>query len=72
MAKKKSSINVHKIIGNHPVIDEPIDLKWYRGACRYNNGATLYGTRYRLRQILAYNKEKPYTEQELRDLSAKQ
>jgi hypothetical protein len=29
-----------------------VNLKWYRGASRYNNGATRYKNKYKLRLIL--------------------
>lgn len=72
MGRKTARIDVHKIMGNHPVTDYPIDLKWYRSASRYNNGATLYGNKYRFRNIIAYNKQKPYTEEELTLYNARQ
>jgi hypothetical protein len=34
-----------------------VNLKWYRGASRYNNGATLFGNKYRMRFIIARAKE---------------
>jgi len=58
MSAKNKSINPHKIIGDHPVTSEPIDLKWYRGASRYNNGATIYGRKYLLRLLLGRLKQK--------------
>ncbi len=63
---------MHKVRGTHPVTSEPIDLKWYRGASRYNNGATLYGDKYKLRYLIAYNKVKPYTAQEFVEYKLKQ
>jgi hypothetical protein len=72
MSRKKARIDVHKIIGTHPVLNEPIDLKWYRAASRYNNGATLYGNKYKLRYLLGYAKQNPYTEKELQEYKAKQ
>ena len=57
-------INPHKIVGKHPNLDEEVDLKWYRGASRYNNGATLYGNKYIFRLIISRPKEQfnyPYT-----------
>ena len=39
-------LNPYKIIGLHPVTNQPITLKWYRGASRYNNGATMFGNKY--------------------------
>jgi hypothetical protein len=54
----KKDIIVH--IGNEKRF---VNLKWYRGANRYNNGATLYGDKYRLRIILSraknFNKKPP-------------
>jgi len=35
-----------------------VDLKWYRGASRYNNGCTTYGRRYLLRLVLGRLKER--------------
>jgi hypothetical protein len=29
-----------------------VNLKWFRGASRYNNGCTLYGKKYHLRWIM--------------------
>jgi hypothetical protein len=55
--KRKNIIDPYKIVGVHPVTNEPVDLKWYIGASRYNNGATLYGKKYLLRLLLARNKE---------------
>jgi hypothetical protein len=57
MATKKKSTSPHKIAGTHPVTDEPINLKWVRGASRYNNGATIYGKKYLFRYILSSLKE---------------
>jgi len=37
-----------------------IDLKWYRGATRYNNGATRYGRKYEFRYRIALAKFNPY------------
>ena len=34
-----------------------VSLKWYRGASRYTNGATLFGDKYILRLIIARAKE---------------
>lgn len=42
------------------------ELRWYRGANRWNNGATRYGNKYLLRVILGQiaifkiNKQKPF------------
>ena len=33
--------------------DVLVSLKWYRGANRYNNGATRYKNKYKLRFILS-------------------
>jgi hypothetical protein len=57
MASKTKCINPYEIVGNHPVTDEPINLKWMRGASRYNNGATIYGKKYWFRYILSGLKE---------------
>lgn len=46
-------INPHKIVGKHPYMDVDVDLKWYRGASRYNNGATLYGRKYIFRYLIS-------------------
>jgi len=35
--------------GDVPMMDS---LKWFRGASRYNNGATKYGKKYNLRFIM--------------------
>jgi hypothetical protein len=72
MGYKKVRIDVRKIVGVHPVTNDPIDLKWCRGAGRYNNGATLYGDKYKMRYLIAYNKENPYTELELKKYQTKQ
>jgi hypothetical protein len=34
-----------------------VSLKWYRAASRYNNGATRFGNKYRMRLILARAKD---------------
>jgi hypothetical protein len=34
-----------------------ISLRWYRGASRYNNGATRFGNKYIMRFIIARAKE---------------
>jgi hypothetical protein len=57
MASKTKCISPYKIVGNHPVTDEPINFKWMRGASRYNNGATIYGKKYLLRYLLSGLKE---------------
>jgi len=54
---RRNKIDPYKIVGLHPVTNEPVDLKWRRGANRYNNGATRYGKKYLLRVIIARNKE---------------
>jgi hypothetical protein len=72
MGRKRIRIDVRKIVGEHPVTNSPIDLKWYRSASRYNNGATLYGSKYRMRYLIAYSKQKPYTERELEEYKIKQ
>jgi len=51
-------LNPRKIVGDHPTTNEPVDLKWYRGANRYNNGATLYGKKYLLRYLLSMLKQR--------------
>jgi hypothetical protein len=33
-----------------------VDLKWYRGASRYNNGCTRFGNKYDLRLALSRSK----------------
>jgi hypothetical protein len=50
-------IDPFKIAGVHPVTNDHVNLKWFRGASRYNNGATLYGKKYLLRLILSRLKE---------------
>ena len=57
MASKTKCINPYEIVGTHPVTDEPINLKWMRGASRYNNGATIYGKKYLFRYLLSSLKE---------------
>ncbi|MDB5206744.1 MAG: hypothetical protein JWR72_1819 [Flavisolibacter sp.] len=59
--KRKKTINPFKIIGNHPITNDLISLKWYRGANRYNNGATRYGRKYEFRYIISSVKQKPYS-----------
>jgi len=58
MTTKKQHINPHKIIDTHPYVETPVDLKWYRGANRYNNGATRYGRKYQFRYLIALCKQK--------------
>ncbi len=53
---KIRKLNPYKIIGSHPVTNEPISLKWYRGASRYNNGATIFGNKYLFRYLISRNK----------------
>jgi len=65
VAKRRNNIDIHKIVGSHPVTGEATSLKWYRGASRYNNGATLYGKKYMLRYLLGYAKQKPYSREEI-------
>ena len=55
---KYRNIDPNKIVGKHPYTCESVTLKWYRGASRYNNGATLYGKKYILRFILGRLKAK--------------
>ena len=50
--KRKIKVNRHLPAGNHPVTDEVVTLKWFRGAHRYNNGATKYGRQYVFRYIV--------------------
>ena len=35
-----------------------VSLKWFRGANRYNNGATKYGKKYNLRYIIHCAKDR--------------
>lgn len=69
-------VNPYKVIGNHPVLNIPVDLRWYRGASRYNNGATLYGRKYLFRYLIAYKKEElkgnNYSAEELATYRSKQ
>jgi len=58
MAIKHNNINPYKVIGDHPITNDPINLKWMRGASRYNNGATIYGRKYLLRLLLGRLKQK--------------
>ena len=53
-----SSIDLKKSVGMHPITNQFIDLKWERGANRYNNGATRYGKKYQFRHIISSLKEK--------------
>jgi len=69
---RKPTIDVYKIVNEHPVTGEPVNLKWCRSAGRYNNGATRYGNKYRLRYLVGYSKTKPYTEEELRNHAERQ
>ncbi len=41
-------------IGDKEIV---VTLKWFRGAGRYNNGATIYKQKYNLRLILSRAKE---------------
>ncbi len=50
-------VNPNKILSTHPVTGELVDLKWFRGASRYNNGTTLYGKKYVLRYLIGRSKE---------------
>jgi len=34
-----------------------VSLKWYRGASRYNNGATIYGKKYFIRLVMSWAKK---------------
>jgi hypothetical protein len=38
-----------------------VSLKWYRGASRYNNGATIYGKKYFLRLVMGWTQNRKYT-----------
>jgi hypothetical protein len=49
-------VNPHQIVGKHPYLDVQVDLKWYRGASRYNNGATLYRRKYIFRFLISRRK----------------
>jgi len=49
---RRKTINPFEIIGHHPTTNDFIDLKWYRGANRYNNGATRYGRKYQFRYLM--------------------
>jgi hypothetical protein len=55
---RKKSIDPYKIVDKHPITNNSIDLKWYRGANRYNNGATRYGQKYQFRYIISSIKQK--------------
>jgi len=57
MALKSKNINPYKVVGHHPVTTDPVSLKWFRGASRYNNGATRYGKKYLLRYIMSSLKQ---------------
>ncbi len=50
---KGRTINRHKVVGYHPVTNEAVNLKWFRGAGRYNNGATRFGRKYEFRHIIS-------------------
>lgn len=49
------------------------EIRWYRGANRWNNGATRYGKKYLLRTILGQikmfkmNKQEPFHPKKLKD-----
>ncbi len=48
-------MDIHKkditvLISNEKTL---VNLKWYRGASRYNNGTTVYKNKYKLRLILS-------------------
>jgi hypothetical protein len=46
-------VDPYRIVGPHPFdIDFDVDLKWYRGAARYNNGCTRHGRKYEMRRII--------------------
>ncbi len=51
-------VNPFKIVSLHPWLDIPVDLRWYRGASRWNNGCTRYGNKYQLRLIISRMKDK--------------
>jgi hypothetical protein len=57
MKRRRSKIDKYKIVGFHPVTNEPIDIKWHRGASRWNNGATVYNNKYIFRLLIGRNKE---------------
>lgn len=38
-----------------------VSLKWYRGAARYNNGATIYGKKYFLRLVMGWAQNKKHS-----------
>lgn len=54
--KKSKNLNPTKIVGVHPITGEPVNLKWYRGASRYNNGATKFGNKYSFRLYISRRK----------------
>ena len=54
---KITKLNPHGIVSSHLVTNEPIDLKWYRGASRYNNGATKFANKYLLRLLISRSKK---------------
>ncbi len=59
MPKRTQRLNPNKIVGQHPFLsDVMVDLRWYRGASRYNNGATTYGTKYQFRLFINRAKER--------------
>lgn len=37
-----------------------VSLKWYRGANRYNNGATIYGKKYFIRLVMNWAQNRKY------------
>ena len=51
--KRKSSVNRNKVVGTHLTTNEAVDLKWYKGASRYNNGATRFENKYKFRFIIS-------------------
>ena len=52
-------MDIHKNDIVVKIVDEQVsvNLKWLRGANRYNNGATKYNKKYKLRLILGWAKE---------------
>ncbi|MCB0701015.1 MAG: hypothetical protein KDC11_14280 [Chitinophagaceae bacterium] len=52
--RKMRNVDIYKIVGKFPGTDNELDVRWYRGASRYNNGATRYGDKYFLRLVLGW------------------
>ena len=60
MKTKSNNIPIEGLINGTDLVS----LKWLRGANRYNNGATRYGSKYQLRLIMGWagqRKIKPKT-----------